>query len=375
MIARQLVANVVDRIGTGKAIVVIGPRQVGKTTLIHDVMKQNDYLFLDGDDPSVRNLLDNASTQKLRDLIGTKPFVFIDECQRIRNIGLTSKIIVDQIKSTQLILSGSSSFEINEEIKEPLTGRKWTFDLLPISYKEWEDNIGTIPAMQSLPNRLVYGFYPDVLNNPVDEKVILAELVDSYLFKDILLYSNIKKSDTIVKLTQALAYQVGNEVNYSELANLIGIDAKTVVNYIDVLEKGFVVFRLNSFNKNQRNEIKKGVKIYFYDNGVRNAVIKNYNDVANRNDVGQLWENFLISERLKQNKYAKRNLDMYFWRTTQQQEIDYIEIENERVAAFEFKWSSKKKALFSKTFTSTYHSVNTLVNQDNFRDFTKPYGK
>ncbi len=370
MIERQLKVNIQKRLGS-KAIILLGPRQVGKTTLIESLLKPfaTETLFLSGDDSEVRNILDNINTARLKGLIGTKKYLFIDECQRINNIGLTAKIITDQIKTCQVILSGSSTFEMNEQIKEPLTGRKWTFSLLPISYQEWENHIGYLEAHSSLPNRLVFGFYPEVITNTQDQEIILKELVDSYLFKDILLYANLKKSDAILKLTQAIAYQVGSEVNYNELSKLLGIDSKTVSHYIDVLEKAFIVFRLNSYATNQRNELKKGMKIYFYDNGVRNAIIKNYNDVTNRNDVGQLWENFLIVERLKQNTYHNSHAAMHFWRTTQHQEIDYVEVNTNQIHAYEFKYSPTQKAKFSKTFTNQYQSSNQVIHRDNFREF------
>jgi uncharacterized protein len=370
MIQRQLMPAIEKRLGS-KAIVLIGPRQVGKTTMIEQILSkyENQVLDLSGDDAQVRNLFTNINTTQLKELIGKNKFIFIDECQRIENIGLIAKMITDKIKSAQVILSASSSFEINELIEEPLTGRKWTFSLYPITYKEWEQHVGLFSATSSLENRLVYGFYPEVLSNLEDQEIILKELVDSYLFKDILLYANIKKSDYIVKLAQALAYQVGSEVNYSELAQLIGLDAKTIAYYINVLEKAFIVFKLPSYSTNQRNELKKANKIYFYDNGIRNAIIGNYQPTPNRNDLGQLWENFLISERLKQIKYSKSNAAMYFWRTTQQQEIDYIEVEAEKIKAFEFKFSPTKKAKFSSTFTGHYLSENKLINRDNFREF------
>lgn len=371
MYNRQISSEIGKRLFTGKAIVITGPRQVGKTTLVNELLKNESFLFLDGDDPFVRNTLLNINTASLKTLLKGHKVVFIDECQRIENIGITAKIIVDQIKDIQLILSGSSSFEVNERINEPLTGRKWSFELYPISFHEYNEKYNLLHAMQNLQNRMIYGFYPDILNNPDDQVQLLKELVDSYLFKDILLYANIKKADVLFKLVQALSYQVGSEVSYNELSQLIGIDAKTVSHYIDLLEKAFVVFRLNSYSNNHRNEIKKGVKIYFYDNGVRNAVINGFDALNNRKDIGALWENFLMSERKKQNQYGRKFVTGYFWRTTQHQEIDYIEEGYEEIKAFEFKWNPKAKAKFSTTFTNTYDSINQVVNRDNYLDFVK----
>jgi predicted AAA+ superfamily ATPase len=372
MIRRQLFLPLTDRLFTGKAIILTGPRQVGKTTLIREMIAKEDFLFLDGDDITVRNMLSDINTEKLKLLIRDKKIVFIDESQRIENIGLTAKIIVDQIKATQLILSGSSSFDINEKISESLTGRKWTFNLWPISCAEWMTHVGYLAAEQSLDNRLIFGFYPDILNYPEDQETIISELVSSYLFKDVLTYDKIRKSDTVFKLVQALAYQVGSEVNYSELSKLIGLDAKTVAHYIDILEKAFVVFSLKSFSNNHRNEIKKGMKIYFFDNGIRNAIIGNFNDLKNRTDVGALWENFLISERYKQISYSKKIIRAYFWRNTQQQEIDYIEQRADKISAYEFKWNPDKKVKFPITFTKLYKAETQVISRNNFSDFVSP---
>ena len=301
MIKRSLYQNIKSRLFGGKAILLIGPRQVGKTTLITTILKNSGekYLFLDGDDPTVRDQLDIPNTERIRQIIGPFTTVFIDEAQRISNIGLTSKIIVDQFPEKQLILSGSSAFELGENMQEPLTGRKWTYQLYPVSWDEWENYYGFLKAEQDFDNRLIYGFYPDVLNHPKEPKEILGELVDSYLYKDILNYAGIRKPDRIQKLVQAIAYQVGQEVVYKEVGDLVGLDPKTVSHYIDILEKAYVLFRLPSFSRNLRNEIKTNRKIYFYDNGVRNAVINSFLPIENRQDIGALWENFLISERLK----------------------------------------------------------------------------
>lgn len=372
MIRRQLFLPLTDRLFTGKAIILTGPRQVGKTTLIREMIAKENFLFLDGDDITVRNMLSDINTEKLKLLIRDKKIVFIDESQRIENIGLTAKVIVDQIKTTQLILSGSSSFDIHEKISESLTGRKWTFNLWPISWAEWMTHVGYLAAEQSLDNRLIFGFYPDILNYPEDQETIISELVSSYLFKDVLTYDKIRKSDTVFKLVQALAYQVGSEVNYSELSKLIGLDAKTVAHYIDILEKAFVVFSLKSFSNNHRNEIKKGMKIYFFDNGIRNAIIGNFNDLKNRTDVGALWENFLISERYKQISYSKKIIRAYFWRNTQQQEIDYIEQRADKISAYEFKWNPDKKVKFPITFTKLYQAETQVISRNNFSDFVSP---
>ncbi|MEX0723436.1 MAG: ATP-binding protein [Gracilimonas sp.] len=371
MIKRQLQKSLKERLFDGKAIILIGPRQVGKTTLINNLLadKKHTIRFFDGDDPTVRRLLDEPNTEQIKQLIGDAEIVFIDEAQRMPTIGLTAKIITDQFKEKQLILSGSSAFELNSSIQEPLTGRKWTFNLFPISWKEWQDHIGYLKSEQDLENRLVYGFYPDVLNNPERPAAILDELIESYLYKDILNYAGIRKPEVIQKLVQAISHQVGQEVVYKEVGDLIELDPKTVSHYIDILEKAFVVFRLPAFSKNLRNEIKKNQKIYFYDNGVRNAVIHDYDPFINRSDKGALWENFLISERLKQLRYAKNKSEMYFWRTKQQQEVDYVELSAKKIFGFEFKWNPKRDIRFPKTFTKNYDAEIMGISRENFRGF------
>jgi predicted AAA+ superfamily ATPase len=374
MIKRQLQEKVEKRLFGGKAIVLIGARQVGKTTLVKCILetRKTEVQFFDGDDPTVRRLLDEPNTEQIRQLIGEAEIVFIDEAQRLPKIGLTAKIITDQFKDKQLILSGSSAFELNSSIQEPLTGRKWTYNLFPVSWKEWQDHLGYLKAEQDLENRLIYGFYPDVLNHTSRQDELLDELVESYLYKDILNYAGIRKPDLIQKLVQAISYQIGQEVVYKEVGDLTGLDPKTVSHYIDILEQAFVVFRLPAFSKNLRNEIKKNQKIYFYDNGVRNAVIRDYEPFVNRTDKGALWENFLISERFKQLNYAKRKSGMYFWRTKQQQEVDYVEVTGKEIFGYEFKWNPKRDIRFPKTFTRNYSQNVHGIHRDNFRDFVLP---
>ena len=370
MFARIIENTIKEKVNSGKAIVVVGARQVGKTTLLNAILKDKDYLFLDADDPSTRSLLQNPTTEQIRTFIGEYKFVFLDEAQRIPGIGLTLKIITDQFKGVQLFVSGSSSFDLGNELNEPLTGRKWEYELFPISWEEYENKIGFIKSEQQLENRLLYGFFPEVINNQGKERETLKNLVNSYLYRDILAFSDIRRPEVLEKLLQALALQMGSEVNYNELSQLIGINKVTVQKYIDILEKGYIVFRLNSFSRNIRNEIKQNRKIYFYDNGVRNMIIGNFNQLDLRLDKGALWENFLVSERRKQNIYKDTFAKMYFWRTKQQQEVDFVEEKNGKITGFEFKWSNKKTK-FPQNFMDTYKADGFVIDRNNFREFIK----
>jgi uncharacterized protein len=368
---RICLKNIKDWLFKGKTLIIIGPRQVGKTTLIKEILSENqNTLLLDGDDVEVRDLLSQNNIKLLERVIGNAKMVFIDEAQRINNIGLSAKIIHDNFKDVQLILSGSSALDLNQAVSESLTGRKITFYLYPLSLQELSLKHHFIEMNQDLENRIIYGNYPDVVNQKGNEVTLLKELVESYLYKDILALSNIKMPEVLHKLVQALAYQIGNEVSLNELSNLLGISKETVANYINLLEKAFVVFSVRSLSRNLRNEIKSNRKIYFYDTGVRNAVIQNYNALELRNDKGALWENFMISERIKYNEYRKYFFHFYFWRTREQQEIDWIEERNGHFAAFEFKWQHAAKAKISKTFTNAYpnHSFHA-IDRENYWDF------
>jgi hypothetical protein len=324
---------------------------------------------LDADDPTVRTLLTNPNTEQLKSIIGKNKLVFIDEAQRIENIGITLKIITDQFKEVQLIVSGSSAFELTNRLNEPLTGRKWEYQLFPISWKEFEGTVGFVKAEQQLELRVIYGMYPDVINRTGEETEALKQLADSYLYKDILAYGGIRKPEVLEKLLQALALQMGNEVSYNELSQLIGIDKNTVSNYIDILEKAFVIFKLKSFSRNLRNEIKTNQKIYFYDTGIRNMIIGNFNALGLRQDKGALWENFLISERIKKNMYEGSMAKPYFWRTVQQQEIDYVEETAGQITGYEIKWNANAKAKIPKLFKETYTAETAVLSRENFRTF------
>jgi hypothetical protein len=371
MISRLLKNRIASKFYTEKAIIVRGPRQVGKTTLIKDILEDKEYLFLNADDPTVRKLLTNPNVEQLKNIVGNFKIVFIDEAQRIENIGLTLKLITDELSHIQLLVSGSSAFELNNQTQEPLTGRKWEYQLFPISWNEFETNVGFLKAQQQLELRVVYGMYPDVINNFGDEREILQQLTESYLYKDILNYGGIRKPEVLSKLLRALAYQIGSEVSYNELAQLLGIDKATVSNYIDLLCQAYVIFKLPSFSKNLRNEIKTNKKIFFYDTGVRNMIIGNLDALSTRQDKGNLWENFLIAERYKYNAYSRSLAKGYFWRTVQQQEIDFVEEEAGIVTGYEIKWSAKSKVKIPKTFSNTYETEVQVIHNENFREFLK----
>lgn len=373
MIARIQEQNIHKWLDKKKAIVVIGPRQVGKTTLVRQITQSVDRktLWLTGDDPETRSLLDHISLARLQTLIGQNEVVVVDEAQRFTNAGLMLKLITDHLPQVQLLVTGSSSLDLAAQTKESLTGRKFEFLLYPISFTEMCAHHGYLHERSLLEHRMLYGYYPEVVNNdPPTAAKILADLADGLMYRDLLALDQIKKPSLLVKLLQTLALQVGSEVIYHEVAQIIGADPLTVERYTDLLEQSYVLFRLPSLSRNARNEIKKGRKIYFYDNGIRNAILKNFSPLDLRNDTGALWENFLIAERMKRNAYADYSCNAYFWRTTAQHEIDYVEDAGGRLQAFEFKWGIKKTPRFPKSFLESYPgSETTLVDKDNFETF------
>jgi predicted AAA+ superfamily ATPase len=372
-IPRALYNVIKSRFFQGKAIVLVGSRQVGKTTLLKQLVADETpeiVLYLNCDEPDVAHLLTNATSTKLKNLIGNKRFVLIDEAQRIANIGITLKLITDYIPKIQLVVTGSSAFDLRNRLNESLTGRKVEYRLYPFSTAELAGVSSMLEEKRLLEQRLVYGMYPDVVNHPSDAIVLLNELTNSYLFRDILAYKDIRRSGELNKLLTALALQTGNEVSYNELGRTVGMDKETVERYLDLLEKVFVIFRLPAFSRNLRNELKKSRKIYFYDNGIRNAVINNFQPVALRNDAGALWENFVISERKKRNEYNGIYANTYFWRTFTQQEIDYIEERDGRLYAFEFKWNENKKPKLPAAFAEAYpEHLYQVVSPENYPAF------
>lgn len=364
IIKREMAGRIEERLFQGKAIILLGPGQSGKTTLINFLLEnpEDQYLVLNADEPDVRELLQDATSSRLKTIIGENRVLFIDEAQRVQNIGLTLKLLTDQIPEVQVIATGSSSFELNSSIKEPLTGRKFEFILHPLSFGELVSEYGLLEERRLLEHRLIFGSYPEVVSSPGREEELVRLLAESYLFRDLLTLEGIKKPILLEKIVKALALQLGSEVSFQEIAQLTGADNHTVERYIDLLEKAFVIFRLPALSRNVRNEIKKGMKIYFRDNGIRNAVIGNFLPLSSRTDTGALWENYLIQERLKMRKNKGGFAQGFFWRTTQQQEIDYIEEHTQHLFAYEFKWNSKRKnKSFPKTFSKGYPDAATQV--------------
>lgn len=367
MIKRELSKTILEKIGRGKTIVIFGARQVGKTTLLHEILKKYDnILWLNGDDINTQSALEKASIDNYRPLVSGYDIVVIDEAQRIENIGLKLKLLQDNFgDKVQFIATGSSSFELANKINEPLTGRKYTFWLPSLTISELKSNNGDYNERANLPNRLLYGSYPAVVTRPSEAKETIKEIANDNLYRDVLNLNETIRTDRLRRLLQALAFQAGSQVSMNELAELIGIDHKTVARYIALLEQAFIIFRLPSFSRNLRNELKSSQKIYFYDNGIRNAIINDFRPVEIRQDIGLLFENYIVSELKK--KYPNDNI--YFWRTTDQQEIDFILEKDGEVSALEIKYSENKNVRFPNSFVQKYNPKETLtINRENYLD-------
>ena len=371
MLVRTIENDLIDKLNSNKVIILLGARQIGKTTLLKKIQEiKGNVLWLNADEPDVQAMFENASSSKLKAFIGDYKTVIIDEAQRIKNIGLSLKLIHDTYPEIQLIATGSSAFELANKVNEPLTGRKWEMQMFPLSFQEMVNAHGLLTEKRLLDHRLVYGYYPEVVTANGNEQNILKALSDSYLYKDILLLEGIKKPEKLVKLMQALAFQVGNQVSYNELSQTVGLDNKTIESYIALLEKTFVIFKLGTFSRNLRSELKFTRKIYFYDNGIRNALIGNYQLPALRTDIGALWENFIISERMKRNVYSHHYANSYFWRTKEQNEVDIVEDYNGELSAFECKWNTKRNNKISLSFRNAYPDAKlAIITPDNYEDY------
>jgi len=368
VITRQLYQTIRDDLDYEKAIIIKGARQVGKTTLIKNILAQDgDVLWVDGDDPGTRSIWDDITKDRLNILTTDYKHIVIDEAQRIANIGLTVKMLVDQKQGKQVFVSGSSSLDLASNVNEPLTGRKWSYDLFPISWDEHKQSQGLANALSTLESVLIYGMYPEVLTATKRKAQRLTELTSSYLYKDILEHADIRKPAVVSRLLEALAYQIGSEVSYNELANMLRVDHETVQRYIDLLEESYVIYRLPPLSRNPRKEISTSRKIYFYDNGIRNALINNFNILDRRNDVGMLWENFIVTEILKSERYKETNSELYFWRSKTGSEIDLVIKKGQEYRAVEVKYNPKKKGRFSRIFQEFYHPVSMdTINTENY---------
>lgn len=373
MIKRTIESKILNDFKRNKIITLLGPRQVGKTTLLEQIVENLGNiktLKLNCDDEDDRVLLQGRSSTELKNLVGNNELILIDEAQRVDNIGLTLKKMGDLKTKSNIIVTGSSSLDLGDKVNEPATGRLIEYNLFPFSVSELANETSWREEHRLLNQRLIFGTYPEVVMYPEDARRTLVTLCNSYLYKDLLSYDGIRKPALLQNLVRALALQVGSEVSYNELAQLIGADRATVERYIDLLEKCFVVFKLPSYSRNLRNEIKKGKKIYFYDNGIRNAVLSNFAMPELRSDMGALWENFMISERLKHNIYTGNYAEMYFWRTQTQQEVDYIEECDGGLSTYEFKWNPKAKTSLPKTFKEAYPDATfEVITPENYEMF------
>lgn len=371
VINRQAQSQIEKWIGKQKAIVLTGARQVGKTTLFKTMFgNKQGMLWLNADETPVRERLQLLSTENLKGVIGKNRWVVIDEIQRIPNVGLLLKLLIDNFKNVNFFATGSSALDIAETIFEPLTGRHLLFHLHPLMLAEMHPKQSAFEVEQKIPFHLVYGCYPDVYNYPNDAETLLKNLTNQYLYKDVLVWKDIRKPQLLDKLLQLLAHQIGSEVSVAELANQLKVKSETVESYIDLLEKSFVVFRLPAFSNNPRKEITKMHKIFFWDNGIRNAIIDQFDDVSVRTDIGKLWENFAISERMKWLAWNNAGVKSYFWRNYNQSEVDYVEVDKKKITAFEMKWNTAKKHKVTAAFTNAYPQAQTqIVTPINFISF------
>jgi len=372
-VPQQHLANLQKLVAPGKVVVIYGPRQVGKTTLVKRYVRdvEERLLFVDGDDIVVKEYLESRSIQKLRDFVGDHSLLVVDEAQHVDKIGLNLKLIIDHIPDVKVIATGSSSFELAKDVGEPLTGRKFVLTLFPLAQMEistMEDRHETKANRES---RLIYGSYPEVVTRRDNRarQEYLREIVSSYLFKDILALEGIRYANKLVRLLQLLAFQIGKEVSLNELGTQLAMSKNTVERYLDLLEKVFVIYRLSGFSRNLRKEVTKSHRFYFFDNGIRNALIQNFNSLSLRNDLGELWENYVMAERVKKREYQRRASNAYFWRTYDRQEIDLVEEREGRLFGYEMKWNkSPKKA--PKAWQAGYPEASfQVVHRENYLEF------
>ncbi len=374
VINRIIESQITNLLDSNKVILILGTRRVGKTFLINSIQKnyQSKLLFLNGEDFDVQEIIKNRSTSNYKRLVGDNKLIIIDEAQSIPEIGMALKLLIDTNPNLTIIATGSSSLDLMNKTGEPLTGRHYQFNLYPLSQMELMSTENFLETKQNLEERLIFGSYPELINivSNDDKRNYLQQLVQSYLLKDILSFGGIKHSDKIVSLLRLIAYQVGSEVSYNELGTQLGMSRLTVESYLDLLSKVFIIYKLPSYSTNQRKEVTKSSKWYFFDNGIRNAIINDFRIPTLRNDIGILWENYLVSERIKSNKYLNQTKEIYFWRNYNQQEVDLIEVRDGVIASFEFKYSGNKKVKQPIAFKTLYpESTFECINKDNYLDF------
>ncbi len=374
-LVRDLTQIVIKKLQPNKVVIVFGARRVGKTMLVKEILQHinEPVLYLNGEDINVHTKLANRSIENYKQLLGSNRFLYIDAAQKIPEIGLKLKLMVDEIEDLKIIISGSSSFDINKDAVEPLTGRKYTFNLFAFSENEFNQVENKIEKIDKLKERLVFGNYPELLHLPDkgDKKDYLNELISSYLLKDILAYENIKNSQKIFNLLRLIAFQIGSEVSHQELGKQLGISKNTVEKYLDLLSKFFILKKVEGFSRNLRKEKTKNARWYFLDNGIRNAVIANFNSLDTRNDIGALWENYMVTERLKYQEYNRISSNNYFWRTYEQQEIDWVEEREGALFGYEFKWKESKVKVPTQWQKAYPDATFEVINKDNFENWLK----
>lgn len=372
-IKRYILSKIKQDLASDKVIVIYGPRQVGKTTLLNEIKSvfKEKTLFISGEDRFIQEWMSSKSIAILKKNIGDYKILIIDEAQHIDQIGLNLKLIVDHLEDVKVIATGSSSFELANQIGEPLVGRKWQFDLFPIAQMELKEQENYLSTKENLSERLIFGSYPEIITT-IDlnkKKQLLNSIVDNYLFKDILALKELKKPQKLIDLLKLLAFQIGKEVSISELANNLNVNFSTVERYLDLLTKIFIIIRVDGFSRNLRKEVIKNSRYYFYDNGIRNAIVNNFNDLKTRNDIGQLWENYIVLERFKKRIYTQIFANQYFWRTYDQKEIDLVEERDGKLFGYEIKWGNKK-VKEPKIWKETYSNAEfKVINQENYLDF------
>jgi predicted AAA+ superfamily ATPase len=378
-IPQKQLENLKKLLFPNKVVIIYGPRRCGKTTLLNKFLEKSKekYILVNGEDITIQKYLSSQSIEKLKSFIGKNKLLAIDEAQKIKNIGLNLKLIVDYIKQIKVIVTGSSSFDLGKDIGEPLTGRKYTLKLFPLAQMEIDRIEERFETEANLENRLIYGSYPEIIitNDNQERERHLKEIISSYLYKDILELNGLRYSEKISRLLQLLAFQIGNEVSYSELAGQLAMSKNTIERYLDLLEKTFVIFKLTGFSRNLRKEISKNPRYYFYDNGIRNALINNFNLLEMRNDIGMLWENYVIMERIKKQEYLQMSSNNYFWRTYDQKEIDLIEERKGILYGYEIKWQIEKLKPPKDWIKSYKNSRYSLINKENYLDFISTTGK